>query len=134
MAVERNPWAVADVVEVRSVPVTIKVVTITGTNEQVRQEVDVQINRVRWTVAVVVGQIDRLCEMNRSETGTAILKLVVPIARLIHATVRRPNVSRRNPDPVFNNRVPVSGPPTITVVLKLPVAWNVKMFFAWPDR
>ena len=93
MAIEGNPWTVANVVEVRCVPVTVEVVTKTGANEQMRQEIDIQIDRVRWTVAVVVCQINWLSEMNWREAGAAILKLVVPVAGLINAAVGSPNIS-----------------------------------------
>ena len=134
MAVERNPWAVADVVKIRSVPVTIKVVTITRTNEQVRQEVDVQVDRVRWSVAIVVGQVNRLGKVNGSKAGSATLKFVVPVAGLVNASVGSPNISRWNPDPVFNNRLPVTGVPSVVPLLVLPISWNVKVIFARSSR
>ena len=130
MAVVGNPRTVTDVVEVRSVPVAIKVVTTSWANEQVRHEINVQVDRVRRAVAVVGRSIYRLSELHGRETGAAVLKLVVPVSRSINASVGSPNVTCRNPNPVFNHWLPMSGVPAIIVVLKLPIAGNIKMFFA----
>ena len=103
-----NPWSVAKVHETVRVPIAIVVVPTPRPHKQVRQEINIEIDRERWAVLVVVGQINRSFELDWSKAGTTVFDVVIPVPGNKDTTGWRPDISSWNPDTVLSSRMPVA--------------------------
>ena len=99
--------------------------------KEVNEKVCTDIDAVVRAVSIRVMKVSVVSKGYGCEDSASFFKFIIPVPSTINAASRCPDITRRNPNPIFFTRVPVARSPEILLLISLefPMAWAVKIVF-----
>ena len=76
--------------------------------KEVNEKVCTCVNAVIRTVAIRVMKVSIVSKGDRGKDSASFFKLIIPVASSINTSSWCPDITRRNPNPIFFARMPVT--------------------------
>ena len=125
------PRVVVIIVELVIVVVAKIVLAAIIAEKEVNEKVCTDVNAVVRAVSIRVMNVSVVSKGDGGEDSASFFKFIIPVPSTVNAASRCPDITRRNPNPIFFTRVPVPRSPEILLLipLKFPMARAVKIVF-----
>ena len=125
------PRVVVVVVDLVIVVVAKIVLAAIIAEKEVNEKVCTDVDAVVRTVSIRFMKVLIVSKGDRGDDSASFFKFIIPVPSTINAASWCPDITRRNPNPIFFTRVPVARSPEILLLIRLefPMAGAVKIVF-----